>query len=262
MEKSTPRLETTLKESIMEKLTPRLETALSAKLKPLRGNIATKNSSGQREFVPLPSPLSWKKDGMDHINIWRMAETPLGQALSQYSPIEFTHPIFGEFSTVEGFWQWIISRENDDRLRNLVGTPLKILSRKLNHRHVPNLRMIVMHACYLKAMQHPEISGLMKEIDLPFDCYYYTKNAPKLRTRPYYAVWMINGYEEIRKAIREGREPSFENMREVGEVGDDMYKPILDILMPEAETETAEGLDLAEEQKAGDYIPPEEQAAS
>ena len=58
---------------------------------------------------PSPSPMLWKADGVDHINIWERAETELGCILSHSSRLPFVHSIFGRFGNMEAFWHYIQS---------------------------------------------------------------------------------------------------------------------------------------------------------
>jgi hypothetical protein len=208
--------------------TPKFESALASKLRPIKSTF--KKDRVNIDLPVLPSPMKLGKDGDDHINIYQNSETVLGQALSQSANLGIDHPHFGHFSSLEGFWQWIATQEHDDRLRSLNGHSLRMLAKKLTKCHVPNLQMIVMDACWLKVNRHTELRASLTKSTLPFDCYYFSRENQHLRMRPYYATWMVYGFEEIRKALKEKRDPNFEALREVGEPGTDMYEPFMKML--------------------------------
>lgn len=234
------------------KFTPKFETTLATKLRAVRGNLKTQRDT--LDFPVLPSPMSWKKDGEDHINIWHHGSTIVGAAMSHYSPLGINHPQYAHFACVDGFWQWVVSRENDDRLRVLTGNPLRSLAKKMTHRRIPNLRMVIMAACWLKVQQHNDLAKAIKTSTLPFDCYYHEAKNKQLRIRPYYANWYTFGFEEIRKALKERREPDFEKLREVGHAGDDIYGPLNQILYPPT-PETDEDDDISEAVESSDGEP-------
>jgi hypothetical protein len=62
-------------------------------------------------------------DGTTHINVYSKGATELGRWLSNwaYAPIEI--PVEGHFDTIEGYWYWLVLR--DDRLRTMTGSEAK-----------------------------------------------------------------------------------------------------------------------------------------
>lgn len=158
---------------------------------------------------PSPSPMLWKGDGEDHINIWERAETELGCILSHNSKLPFNHSVFGRFGNMEAFWHYIQSEERDDRIRMMGGQTLKNFSRKLTMTRVGNFRAIIMDGNYQRIKQYEPIVSAITESTLPFDCYYVSPET-QLRTRPIFFKWLMMGFEQIRQAIKEKREPNFE----------------------------------------------------
>ena len=55
----------------------------------------------------MPEYTDSTTDGIDHINIYSKGYTKLGRLLSNFTKSEFTHPIYGHFMSVEGFWYYI-----------------------------------------------------------------------------------------------------------------------------------------------------------
>lgn len=60
-------------------------------------------------------------DGFDHIRIHPEAETVLGRLLCNAAHMRFTHPIYGEFASMEGYWQWLRTGMRHELLRTVTG---------------------------------------------------------------------------------------------------------------------------------------------
>lgn len=211
--------------------TPQPETLLSKKLAGIRQSVRRTNNNSQRTFRdPKPSPMSWVQDGVDHINIWEHGETELGKVLAHNTVIPFNHHIFGNFSCIEAFWHYISSQEHDDRIRTMRGRALHTFSRKLSKLHVPNFCAIILDANWQKIKRYPEIQEALIESTLPIDCYYTQRKSAGIRIRVPYASWLIDGFEEIRKALKEGREPDFSRFCDPHEKVETMYEKLLDII--------------------------------
>lgn len=183
-----------------------LQGPMQQKLRELRNQVPKARRDGIRD--PSPSPMLWKGDGEDHINIYDRSTTELGAILVHNSKLSFTHSIFGRFYDMESFWNYIQSEERDDRTRTMTGQILKNFARKLTMTRVTNFRAIIMDANYQRIKQYDPVVQAMKESTLPFDCYYVNEQT-SLRTRPVYFKWLVLGFEEIRRALKEEREPDF-----------------------------------------------------
>lgn len=158
---------------------------------------------------PSPSPMEWIGDGVDHINILRDGNTSLGDFLAHGTRFPFTHNIFGKFSNMESFWYYLQSTERDDRIRVLSGKPLMVFKGKLTFHRVTNFRAIIMDSNWQKIKQYKDVAIVMRDSVLPFDCY-RIDSVRGLRIRPVYFKWLVVGFEEIRKALKEDREPNFD----------------------------------------------------
>jgi hypothetical protein len=155
--------------------------------------------------IVTPSPKNWKEDGIDHINIYSKAGTELGKFLSNNTKTPFRHRIFGKFKCVDGFWWYITSVERDDYIRGLDGYQLQNFKRKLTLRNVKNFKAMVIDTIWQKIKQHQSYAKLLKESDLPLDC--YSINDYGVLHRPTYYRWLLSGLEELRTALKENREP-------------------------------------------------------
>lgn len=162
----------------------------------------------------LPGLDSIGVDGVNHINIWEKASTDLGVALSHMADLPFTHEKFGKFRSIEGFWHYIRSTSRDDRTRMMAGYKAKKFGDSLESRRVDDFKIIIMDANWQKIKQYNPLVEELKKSTLPFDFYYLYNNDTDIRARPASAFWLIDGFEEIRKAIKENRAPDFSFLKD------------------------------------------------
>jgi hypothetical protein len=166
----------------------------------------------------LPATDSIGVDGLDHINVWYRGETDLGKALDQLADTPFIHPVYGNFGSIEGFWHWLRSATRDDRVRHMSGMKARNFGAKLRTQWVKDFRCEMMKATWLKIKQYPPLENAIKDSTLPFDLYTFHESASEnetvaktfIRTRPISAFWIIRSLEEMRSALKEGREVNFE----------------------------------------------------
>lgn len=148
------------------------------------------------------------KDGIDHINIHPLAKTELGRLLSHFLHTPFTHPYFGHFYSMEGFWYFARNGFTDSRLRYLSGFRAKQAGQEMKeYKAYDNFKEDIIAANYQKIIQHENIREMMIASELPFDQYYINRpNDFHITARS--AGWLVPGFEEIRQALKEGVVPS------------------------------------------------------
>lgn len=189
-------------------------SALGQKLNLVRRDIKTQKSNS---YV-LPAINQQHVDGVNHINIWERASTELGLALSHKIDIKFDHPDFGRFKSVEGFWHWLRDKNHDDRHRQSHGMSAKRMAQNSEViPFVPNFKFNIMMANWVKVKSYPYLVEAMIDSELPFEMYFENRNRDSGKTlyvRPASAFWLVPGFEEIRAALKEGREPNFDHMRD------------------------------------------------
>lgn len=195
-----------------KKLIPRVDTAIGSQLRNLLPQGTKMRRKGQDIRDPIPSPSG--VDGVDHINIWDRGNTELGKLLSHSAALSFVHNIFGRFNTIESFWHYIRSVERDDRIRTMSGLPLKRFSEKLQTVRVRNFKAIIMDANWQKVKQYPILVEELTDSTLPIECYYHYKREDGVRIRPNFSPWLIQGFTEIRNALKENREPNFDFLKD------------------------------------------------
>lgn len=123
-----------------------------------------------------------KNDGVDHINIHSAAATELGRLLDNLASVPFSHPKYGEFKTVEGFYWYLVCGESVEDFRRLNGYEVRRHAKELANdpKHISG-RCVheASTATYLKVTQNPHLKKLLRESDLPLTCYvlYGTTNS-------------------------------------------------------------------------------------
>jgi hypothetical protein len=170
-----------------------------------RKDVATQSKyhHGQNSILGFSSD----KDGVDHINIHSVGKTELGRLLSHFAHAPFTHPYFGPFYSMEGLWYWARSGFTEDRLRYLSGFRAKQVGRTLGYKWYAEFKQDIIAANYQKIIQHDRILELVLESELPFD-HYYTFGPNSVHVTPKEADWLVQGFEDIRTALKEGVIPS------------------------------------------------------
>lgn len=160
----------------------------------------------------MPANASaWLKDGVDHINITRGSDSKLGQMLSLDYARHWNHPILGPFQSLNTLWFFLRAKHKTDAIRDMHGNALKsFIERRCGGTagFIANFRAVMMDSAYQRIKSCPEIAKALFESTLPFDCY---RTIPEsgIRIRFKHSLWFVGGYEEIRKALQEGRDPDF-----------------------------------------------------
>lgn len=150
------------------------------------------------------------KDGVTHINIYSRGMTRLGIMLSHFHHAPFTHPYFGPFYSMEGLWYFArngFDEKSAGRLRYLSGYRAKKVGKEFPMMKYDEFSQDIVAANYQKIIQNEEIRKLMIESDLPFD-HYYTFGVLGQVITPRESDWLIEGFEDIRTALKEGVVPS------------------------------------------------------
>lgn len=160
-----------------------------------------------------PSPVIWEKDGIDHLNISNRSPNRLSSFLAFDFDYRFTHPLFGRFAALNGLVAFITAQVPDENFRTATGKRLRSLERANELKYGPprrlrNIYAVIMQLAYDRLKAVPNQLENFKGCDLPFDSYMALEGSGVL-SRNANAHWVTIGYEEIRKALREGREPDF-----------------------------------------------------
>jgi hypothetical protein len=208
--------------------TPTLEGNLQSKLKALVNSANQNDKKSSKEEIKITRHFDLKpienigEDGVDHLNIWSFAKTELGVLLSFSTNLRFNHEQLFNFSSIDCLWQYITIIEPSEKIRNVPSRILRSMVKELPKRSVVNFRAVIMDANWQKIQQYPDIKDAIIESTLPFDFYYFIR-ATETRVRYKNAFWVLKGFEEIRKALKEARDPNFDFLiddKEIGIYGD------------------------------------------
>ena len=194
-------------------------------------NLRDQLSSIKRATFHFPAnPNTLKEEGVDHLNLYWSSQFELGKYLSLSEQGYFSTPVLGNFKSLMAVIQFLGAEKRDDKIRSLAGNPLRLYVRQhcggYNRARIPNMRAVVMHTAYLRLIQNKKMFALFKACELAFDSYHVIESG--LRIREDDAAWLSKGYEEIRRAIKENREPDFHFLFDQGEHS--IYGSVIDML--------------------------------
>lgn len=107
-------------------------------------------------------------DGYDHIRIHPKAATNLGRCLCHSARTPFTHTQYGQFASMEAYWQWIRTGMQHDHLKAVHGE--RAIGYGLRYLNVPctNFRELILGGLKAKVEDHPKIQELLVLSDAPF----------------------------------------------------------------------------------------------
>jgi hypothetical protein len=117
------------------------------------------------------------EDGITHINIYSRSNTQLGRLLSNFAHSPFTHPEYGDFQSMEGYWYWVATGMKNDILRTLHGVVAKRTGQMLKRvpfRHLTKtFDDVIAEGLMLKMLYNPVIANQLKDSVLPLVHYYH-----------------------------------------------------------------------------------------
>jgi hypothetical protein len=143
------------------------------------------------------------EDGKDHINIYSKGETTLGRLLSNFHAAPFKHPIHGPFTSIEGYWYWLTTR--DGRLRGEWGYHAKKLGQSLpKKREVLGFEKYIKEALTIK-LNKPSIEKLLKETKPTKLKHYYVSDDGKIFDQTEKNQWWIDHIMDHWKSVYKGK---------------------------------------------------------
>ena len=146
-------------------------------------------------------------EGVDHMNVFS-GTTELGRWLNfNSSSTPFTHPVLGEFRTLQGFRAHIGTRHPSDMFRSAYGHRLTAAI-KAHHKpiRVDNFLAIMMDAVFIRMLADEKRAAEFADCKLPLVAYFTKDN---IRYAPREAHDLILGYKIIQKALRTKTQPDF-----------------------------------------------------
>jgi hypothetical protein len=133
-------------------------------------------------------------------------------------------------------WFWVRSPNLDDNYRRLTGPKLKAFAEAngVFGNIVPNFKAIIGKATWVKVKGYPHMLNEIKKLDPKIKLYSYNVvRSSGLRICTNYASMMIDIAQEIITAVKEDREPNFDQFVDHPEVADfDFLEGVLKKVMP------------------------------
>lgn len=123
-----------------------------------------------------PMEFTATSDGISYLNIYSAAKTALGRDLSNFSDYGFTHPTYGHFRNMEGYWHYVATGMIHEELRNLAGVVVKMNSRdKVRYPKVPNsnFEQMIRDGLQCKLDQNQALLQRLCENNLPLAHYMF-----------------------------------------------------------------------------------------
>lgn len=172
------------------------------------------------DYENLPKVNNGEVDGRDHINVHHHAKTDLGLALAPHAEFSVIHPQYGQFLTVQGLLAWLTNPNQPDIYRTMSGREVDASMRAYGITdRLRDYAYQYLFATWYKIKSHAKVERWMHDSSLRFEHYYLhntldpvtqQKTGNIIRIRNKSAGWVINGMEELRKALHENREPELE----------------------------------------------------
>lgn len=136
--------------------------------------------------------LDPSQDGVTHVNVYSKGKTLLGRMLSNFARTPFRLPFLGSFESVEGFWYWWVTR--NEQLRTLHGYEAKSIGRQSIQIYEEPSERVLRLAYKAKLRYNPKIRALLESNDLPLVHYYVYKDKVVSPTK---YLWTAKLWEKL-----------------------------------------------------------------
>jgi hypothetical protein len=149
-------------------------------------------------------------DGVDHINIYSKGKTELGRLLTNFAYTPFVHPIYGNFTSMEGFWYYYLTGCKYEQFKSVHGFDAKSLGKQLRDDRKDKEgiseedKVIILDALRWKLRHNKNIVHLLTKSKLPLTHYYAygSKGNWKVKYLPEYD-WITKEIERVRDVCKQ-----------------------------------------------------------
>jgi len=165
--------------------------------------------------APVPAIVP-EKDNITHINIYKYSASELGKLLAPVTHMPFVHPTLGSFQNLQGFWEWIRSKDRPDALRFASGSRAIGIGRSLVKIRVDDFEAIFLEASFCRIDQNQKLRELFLRSTLPFDMYFLMdpNNPESLAQRPGSRDIVVDTFTKLRTMMSfDEMPPGFGNYR-------------------------------------------------
>lgn len=160
-------------------------------------------------------------DGKDHINMYTKGATELGRLLTNLAHTPFDIPD-GHFESVEGYWFWLLTDKQFDRLKKLHGFEAKKAGQDLKKAGYmtksssdEDFKENIKKAIREKLKQNPHILVMLLKTTLPLKHYYYYQGT---KNKESYSIQEKTQYYWINEEIERLRNICFKKMATAGQL--------------------------------------------
>lgn len=112
-------------------------------------------------------------DGTAHINVYSVGKTELGRRLTNFAKIDFVHPEYGWFQSMEGYWYWVATGKQFELYRGKWGVTAKRAGQGKPRIHSDTFEQDILEGLHCKLAQHPDLYAQLMACKLPLVHYYY-----------------------------------------------------------------------------------------
>lgn len=149
-------------------------------------------------FTALNEKLVLKAsgDGSTHINVYSLGATELGRKLTNFAKTPFTHPVYGKFESMEGYWHYLSTGMIHNLLKSKYGNEAKVSARRLAKVWYPEFESEIIQGLHCKLSQNPDIYTMLMQSTLPLTHYYIFAGAMKDAVKP--NLFWMRELEDIR----------------------------------------------------------------
>lgn len=175
---------------------------------PTRSSMKSQLAGAKRTMHKIQNPYeNVITEGVDHLNVFS-GTSDLGRWLNfNSSATSFTHPVLGEFRTLQGFRAHISSRQPPDTFRRAYGQRLsQAIKAHQKPIRIDNQLAIMMDAVFIRMLADEKRAAEFAACKLPFVAYFTRDD---IRYAPREAHDLILGYKIIQKALRTKTQPDF-----------------------------------------------------
>ena len=172
------------------------------------------------------------QDGITHINVYSNGRTHLGRWLSNFAYERFTHPVHGEFASLEGYWFWNATGRIHENLRALYGASARKVGMTLPRMEMDatEFHMAIYEGFLQKALRNPLMALALKGNRLPLRHYFaYFSKDPEVPAKVIdYSgkhAWQLEFWTQLGEFLRRTTEnPEIVNHACIHQVGQSRWQ--------------------------------------
>lgn len=126
--------------------------------------------SKARKEALIKANFNPKDEGVTHVNIYSGSTLRLGRLLSHFAETPFTHPEYGRFQCMEGFYHYISKGMRHEFLRTADGFSARRFGERLSAVNHPAFYAVINQGNVYKTLQNPDVMEAIMNThtNLPF----------------------------------------------------------------------------------------------